>query len=101
MSEAKDTDKSSNQPFWATPAKSREWTSQEVGAAVEYLKQYRPSEWAELERLELATGDLRESQASGLIFAVLGKLHPECEPSELINLEFAIRLVRRANLGLK
>jgi hypothetical protein len=88
-------------PVPGTPAKSRNWTSEEVASAVEHLKATMPNEWAELERLELSTGDLRGSEAAGRIFGRLSNLHPECEPREISQLEFAIRLVRLAELGLK
>lgn len=84
-----------------TPAKSRNWTSEEVASAVEHLKATMPNEWAEVERLELSTGDLRESEAAGRIFGRLRNLYPECAFRDISHLEFAIRLVRRADLGLK
>ncbi|WP_147272240.1 hypothetical protein [Phyllobacterium salinisoli] len=87
---------------WGVPyAKTRDWTDEEVAVAVEYVKKDIPEAWAELERLEVATGDLRGSDAIGLQFATLAELHPECEFYEIGQLESKVRAVRRAQLGLK
>lgn len=81
-------------------AKTRDWSEEEVKEALEYVKREIPQEWAELEQLELTTGDLNGSRAIGIQFAALSELHPECEPYELSQLEDKIRDIRRINLGL-
>jgi hypothetical protein len=87
---------------WGVPyAKIRDWTDQEVAVAVAYLKREIPKEWAELERLELTTGDLNGSKAIDLELGKLSKLHPECDPYEVDQLSWKVREIRRYTLGLK
>ncbi len=82
-------------------AKSRDWTDAEVTEAVEYLKKDIPETWAELEKLEMTTGDLRGTDAVDMQYAILKELHPECEFYEISQLGGKVRDLRRAQLGLK
>src|SRR5690606_29675974 len=81
-------------------AKTRDWTDEEVAVAVEYLKREIPEEWAELEQLELTTGDLRHTRASAALYVALDELCPGTEGMAISDLRFKVRLVRRAELGL-
>lgn len=81
-------------------AKTRDWTDEEVAVAVEYLKREILEEWAELEQLELTTGDLRHTRASAALYVALDELYPGTEGMAISDLRFKVRLVRRAELGL-
>lgn len=82
-------------------AKSRDWTDEEVAAAVAHMKQTRPNEWAELEKIELTTGDLTDSRAADIEFGTLIHLHPECQFNEISELFAKVRLYRRSQLGVE
>lgn len=82
-------------------ATSRDWTEDEVTEAVAFLKQDMPEGWAELEELERTTGDLRESDAAGNLFAALSDLYPDCEPREISQLAWKVRIARRTALGIE
>ncbi|WP_276120896.1 hypothetical protein [Pararhizobium qamdonense] len=82
-------------------ATTRDWTEDEVAEAVAFLKQDMPEGWAELEELERTTGDLRESDAAGNLFAALSDLYPDCEPSEISQLSLKVRIARRSALGIE
>ncbi|WP_041694604.1 hypothetical protein [Agrobacterium tumefaciens] len=79
----------------------RHWADDDVMAAVEFLKRERPQVWAELEELERATGSIRGSDAADLQFGALSKLYPECSFSEISDLAWQVRFIRRAALGLE
>lgn len=81
-------------------AKTRDWTDEEVAVAVEFLKREIPDEWAELEQLELTTGDLRNTRASSILYASLKQLYPDTEGVAITDLAFQVRIIRRARLGL-
>jgi hypothetical protein len=82
-------------------AKIRDWNNEEVAVAVAYLKRENSKEWAELERLELTTGDLDGSKAVHIQLAKLQKLHPECDPFKVSQLAWKVRDVRCHALGAK
>jgi hypothetical protein len=82
-------------------ATSRDWTEDEVAEAVAFLKQDMPEGWAELEELERTTGDLRVSEAADNLFALLSHLYPDCEPSEISQLAWKVRIARRSALGIE
>lgn len=79
-----------------------EWSDEEVAAAVAYLKERFPQEWAELEHLEKTTGDLSNSRASSLEFVTLmEKYEKDFDHRDIIRLLGLVRMVRRATLGLE
>jgi hypothetical protein len=82
-------------------AVTRDWTEEEVAETVAFLKQECAEIWAALVQLELTTGDLNGSEANDHHFGALSNLHPECEPNEIADLSWKVRLVRRGELGLE
>ncbi len=80
--------------------KSRDWTEMEVRRAVAEI-QREPGLWEELERIEKATGEFRDSDAADKELGILTKLHPECSLHEITQLYVAVRKYRRDLLGLK
>jgi hypothetical protein len=79
-----------------------EWSDEEVAAAVAYLKERFPHEWAELEHLEKTTGDLSNSRASSLEFVTLLKRYEaDFDHRDIIELLGRVRAVRRTDLGLE
>jgi hypothetical protein len=81
-------------------AKSRSWTDAEVENAVAALKN-EPGLWEELERIEATTGEFRDVEAGLQETRIVMRLHPECELNEITDLLLAIRLLRRAAVGMK
>ena len=55
----------------------------------------------ELERIEATTGEFRDVEAGLQEMRIVARLHPECELNEITDLLLAIRLFRRASIGLK
>lgn len=79
-----------------------QWSDEEVAAAVAYLKERFPQEWAELEHLEKTTGDLSNSRASSLEFVTLLKRYEgDFDHRDIIELLGRVRAVRRTDLGLE
>lgn len=101
MTEKKDIETEQERPSGLRVVKPKHWPDDEVMAAVEFLKRERPQVWTELEELERTTNSIRGSEAAGLQFGELCKLHPECGPNEIVDLEWQVRLIRRAALGLE
>jgi hypothetical protein len=81
-------------------AAKRVWTKAEVQAAVEALKR-EPGLWQELEHIEATTGEFRGVEAGVKEQRVVTQLHAECKLSEITDLLLAVRVFRRAGLGLK
>ncbi|WP_315806671.1 MULTISPECIES: hypothetical protein [unclassified Bradyrhizobium] len=79
-------------------AKSRDWTEAEVGEAVASIKR-EPGLWDELRRIEQTTGDF-DNDVGLRADRIVARMHPECELHEITQLLIAVRLVRRAELGL-
>lgn len=101
MTEKKDDETTPERPSGLRFVEPRHWPDDEVTAAVEFLKRDIPEAWAELEELERTTGNLRDSDAWIFQFGALSNLHPECKPSEISDLAWQVRLVRRESLGLE
>jgi hypothetical protein len=78
----------------------RNWTKIEVQEAIDAIKK-EPSLWEELEQTERTTGEFRNTEASTNQRRVLARLHPDCTLHEITQLKLAIRIRRRAQLGLE
>ena len=79
-----------------------EWSDEEVSAAVAYLKERFPQEWAELEHLEKTTGDLSNSRAGSLEFVELMKKYEKnFDRRDIIELRGMVRSTRRRTLGIE
>jgi Protein of unknown function (DUF1629) len=81
-------------------AKSRSWTDADVQETIAEIKK-KAGLWEELERIEATTGEFRDVDAGLEQTRVVIGFHPKCELNEITDLLLAIRLVRRATLGLK
>jgi hypothetical protein len=81
-------------------AKSRVWTTAEIEEAIAAIRT-EPGLWDELSRIEAITGEFRDVEAGVQERRIVTQLHPECELSEITQLMLAVRLSRRAELGLK
>lgn len=101
MAEKKDIEAKQERPSGLRIVEPKHWPDDEVMAAVEFLKRDIPTAWAELEELERTTGSIRGSEAALFQFGALANLHPECNPNEIVDLEWQVRLARRAALGLE
>jgi hypothetical protein len=78
-----------------------EWSDEEVAAAVAFLKERYPQEWAELEHLEKTTGDLSNSRAGSLEFVELMKRYEtDFDRRDIIELRGMVRAARRRALGI-
>jgi hypothetical protein len=80
-------------------AKSRNWTQAEVDEAIAAINR-EPGLWEELRRIEATTGEF-DVDAGLRAERIVVQLHPECELNEITDLLIALRLSRRAQLGLK
>lgn len=79
-----------------------EWSDEEVAAAVAFLKERYPQEWAELEKMEIETGDLTDSAAADIeMGALLAKYKDKFDHRDIVRLAGRVRMVRRAGLGLE
>ena len=79
-----------------------EWSDEEVVKAVTYLKKRIPREWAELEKLEIETGDLTDSAAADIeMGALLAEYKDKFDHRDIVRLAGRVRMVRRAGLGLE
>ncbi len=67
----------------------REWKSEEILAARDYLIGRRPGLWEKLKEVEATTKDFRDLEITELALGALLHLHPE--PSELSQLFRALR----------
>lgn len=82
-------------------ASIREWTKQDVTDALVYLRRERPEIMAELDRLEIESGDLTDADSASIALGLLFKLHPECDLLEITDLFSAVRIERRSQLSLR
>jgi hypothetical protein len=80
-------------------ARSRAWAQAEIDQAIAAIKRV-PGLWEELKQIEATTGDF-DVDAGLKAERIVVRLHPECELNEITDLKIAIRLLRRAELGLK
>ena len=85
---------------WVYANEMRKWTPEEVDEAIASIKKRLPEVWAELERVEAAAGDFTGVKEYD-IHAGLVVQHFKIESLiDLTNLLAAIRMKRRAGLGL-
>jgi hypothetical protein len=90
----------------------RQFSEAEAQKVIDYTRTNHPDLWDEIVRIETTTGDFTmwdpedpeariPMEASNAERRILLKMHPECDPVERTNLGFAVRALRRKQLGLK
>jgi len=77
----------------------RKWTEAEVAGLLDFIKNNRPDFFYELERLELAGGDLAD-EAGHELSRLATRAHPDAHHIDLIFLQMEARELLQRRLGL-
>ncbi|MGE8450036.1 MAG: hypothetical protein ACN6OP_05290 [Pseudomonadales bacterium] len=86
---------------WGDGWVRHEWSDEEVAAAVAYLKKRIPREWAELEQLEIQSGDLTGAPAADIEMGALSvEYKNRFDHRDIIELRGMVRAARRRALGI-